>query len=44
MTTQNDSTFSEGRSTIRLPFFDGNDYSYWKNKIRIYLQTLDYEI
>ena len=30
--------------TTRLPFFDGNDYPYWKIRMRIYLQTLDYEI
>ncbi|KAK9180667.1 hypothetical protein WN944_023800 [Citrus x changshan-huyou] len=44
MATQNDSTFREGQSTIRPPFFDGNDYPYWKTMMRIYLQALDYEI
>ena len=38
MTTYNDSTFREGQSTIRPPFFDGNDYPYWKTRVRIYLQ------
>ena len=44
MTTYNDSTFREGQSIIRPPFFDGNDYPYWKTRMRIYLQALDYEI
>ena len=44
MTTQNDSTFREGQSTTRPPYFYGNDFPYWKTKMRIYLQALDYEI
>ena len=44
MATHNDSTFREGQSTIKPPFFDGNDYPYWKPRMRIYLQALDYEI
>ncbi|KAH9698219.1 hypothetical protein KPL71_023937 [Citrus sinensis] len=44
MTTQKHSTFREGQSTTRPPFFDGNDYPYWKTRMRIYLQALDYEI
>ncbi|KAK9217771.1 hypothetical protein WN943_006399 [Citrus x changshan-huyou] len=34
----------EGQSTTRPPYFDGNDYPYWKTRMRIYLQALDYEI
>ncbi|KAH9768444.1 hypothetical protein KPL71_011606 [Citrus sinensis] len=44
MATQNDSTFREGQSTTRPPYFDVNDYPYWKTRMRIYLQALDYEI
>ncbi|KAH9679831.1 hypothetical protein KPL71_026290 [Citrus sinensis] len=44
MATLNDSTFRKGQSTTRPPFFDGNDYAYWKTRMRIYLQALDYEI
>ncbi|KAH9684787.1 hypothetical protein KPL70_013662 [Citrus sinensis] len=44
MATLNDSTFREGQSTTRPPFFDDNDYAYWKTRMRIYLQALDYEI
>ena len=34
----------EGQSTTRPPFFDGNDYPYWKTRMRVFLQALDYEI
>ena len=34
----------EGQSTIRLPFFYGNDYPYWKIKMGVFLQGVDYEI
>ena len=34
----------EGPSTTRPPFFNSNDYPYWKTRMRIYLQALDYEI
>ena len=44
MTTQNDSTFREGQSTTRPPFFDGNVYPYSKTRIRSYFQSLDFEI
>ncbi|KAH9699792.1 Integrase catalytic domain-containing protein [Citrus sinensis] len=44
MATLNNSTFREGQSITRPPFFDGNDYAYWKTRMRIYLQALDYEI
>ncbi|KAH9751239.1 hypothetical protein KPL71_014213 [Citrus sinensis] len=44
MATQNDSTFREGQSTTRPSLFDRNDYPYWKTRMRIYLQALDYEI
>lgn len=44
MVGQNDFTFRKGQSTTRPPFFDENDYPYWKTKMRVYLQALDYEI
>ena len=34
----------EDQSTTRPPYFDGNDYPYWKIRMIIYLQALDYEI
>jgi hypothetical protein len=35
---------NEGASTSRSPLFDGNDYAYWKVKIIIYLQSVDYDL
>lgn len=34
----------EGFSTIRPPFFNGNDFNYWKARMRIYLQSVDYDL
>ena len=33
----------EGHSTTRPPFFDGNDYAYWKARMGIFLQAIDFE-
>ena len=44
MATQSDSTFREGHSTSRPLFFDENNYPYWRTRMRISLQALDYEI
>ena len=35
---------SEGHSTNRPPFFNGTSFAYWKNRIRIYVQSIDYEL
>src|SRR3954463_1789779 len=34
----------EGQSTQRPPLFDGNNYNYWKCRMRIYLQSFNLEI
>ena len=34
----------EDQSTTRPPFFNGNDYPYWKTRMRVFLQALDYEL
>ncbi|GAV90348.1 DUF4219 domain-containing protein, partial [Cephalotus follicularis] len=34
----------EGSSITRPPFFDGNNYSFWKTRMTIFLQSLDYEL
>src|SRR3954462_12476523 len=34
----------EGHSTQRPPLFDGNNYNYWKCRMRIYLQSFNLEI
>ncbi|GAV72350.1 zf-CCHC domain-containing protein/DUF4219 domain-containing protein/UBN2 domain-containing protein [Cephalotus follicularis] len=34
----------QGSSITRLPFFDGNNYSFWKTRMTIFLQSLDYQL
>ncbi|VFQ71650.1 unnamed protein product [Cuscuta campestris] len=34
----------EGQSTVRPPFFDGTNYSYWKERMRIFVQSNDFKI
>ncbi|VFQ94919.1 unnamed protein product [Cuscuta campestris] len=34
----------EGQSTVRPPFFDGTNYSYWKERMRIFIQSNDFKI
>ncbi|GAV74535.1 DUF4219 domain-containing protein [Cephalotus follicularis] len=34
----------EGSSISRSPFFDGNNYSFWKTRMTIFLQSLDYQL
>ncbi|VFR01352.1 unnamed protein product [Cuscuta campestris] len=34
---------AEGQSTTRPPLFDGNNYAYWKERMRIFIQSNDYD-
>ncbi|GAV91131.1 DUF4219 domain-containing protein [Cephalotus follicularis] len=34
----------EGSSITRPPFFDRNNYSFWKTRMTIFLQSLDYQL
>ena len=34
----------EGHSTNRPPLFNGSDYNYWKARMTIYLQSIDYSL
>ena len=34
----------EGNSTTRPPLFNGNNYGYWKVRMIIFLQSMDYEL
>ena len=36
--------FCEGQSTSRPRYFDGTNYTYWKARMKIYLQSIDYEL
>ncbi len=44
MTTQVGCSISEGQSTNRPPLFNGTNYTYWKARMRIFIQALDYEL
>ncbi|VFQ66028.1 unnamed protein product [Cuscuta campestris] len=33
---------SEGQSTTRPPLFDGTNYTYWKERMRIYIQSTNF--
>ena len=37
-------TLREGQSIIRPPFFDGANYSYWKERMQIFIQSTNYQI
>lgn len=34
----------EGQCTMRHPYFDRTNYSYWKCKMKVYIQSIDYAI
>ncbi|VFQ98655.1 unnamed protein product [Cuscuta campestris] len=34
----------EGQSTSRPPLFDGTNYSYWKERMRIYIRSTNFEL
>ena len=38
------SLLSEGYSTIRPPYFNGINYTYWKARMRIFIQAQDYDM
>ena len=44
MTTNFGCSLSEGQSTNRPPIFNGTNYNYWNNRMRIYIQSVDYEL
>ena len=44
MAAQVGSTFFEGQSTNRPPLFNGSNYSYWKARMKIFIQALDYDL
>ena len=35
-------TLFEGQFTTRPPFFNGENYPYWKKRMRIFIQSTDY--
>ncbi|MED6189835.1 hypothetical protein PIB30_099895 [Stylosanthes scabra] len=43
-TSFNNNNNNEGLSTTRPPLFNGTNYSYWKNKMRIWIRAQDIRI
>ena len=43
MATEFTSSQFKGHVTQRPPLFDGSNYNYWKCRMKIYLQSLNYE-
>ena len=37
-------TLARGQSTNRPPFSNGINYSYWKERMRIFIQSTDYDL
>ena len=35
---------AEGHSISRPPYFDGTRYSYWKNRMEVFIDAQDYEV
>ena len=44
MATSSTSQFKEGHSTQRPPLFDGSNYNYWKCRMKIYLQSIGFDL
>ena len=44
MATNFENSLDKGQSTNRPPSFNGINYNYWKNRMRIYIQSVDYEL
>ena len=38
------SSFVEGQSIHRPPFFDGINYNYWKCRMQVYLKSIDFDL
>ena len=39
-----ESLFAKGHSTLSPPMFDGTNYTYWKARIRVFIQANDYKM
>ena len=37
-------SLGEGQSIFKPPLFSWKDYSYWKNRIKYFIQSHDYEV
>ena len=44
MATHIGTSLAEGQSTNRPPLFNGSNYTYWKARMKIFIQALDYDM
>ena len=44
MATPIGSSFTEDQSTSRPPLFNSTNYTFWKARMKIFIQTLDYDM
>ena len=44
MATSSTNSHVEGLSTSRPPSFNGSDYSHWKARMKIYFQSIDFDL
>lgn len=44
MTTLGFIPFTDSQSITKPPFFNGNNYSYWKNRMKFFLLSIDYDL
>ena len=44
MASSSNNNIIKGQSINRPPFFDGNNYSYWKCRLIIYLKSINIDI
>ena len=44
MATQVGTSLAEGQSTKRSSLFNGSNYTYWKARMKIFIQALDYDM
>ena len=44
MATHVGTSLAEGQSTNRPPLFNGSNYTYWKARMKIFIQALDYDM
>ena len=44
MATQVGTSLAEGQSTNRPPLFNGSNYTYWKARMKIFIQALNYDM
>ena len=44
MATQVGTSLAEGQSTNRPSLFNGSNYTYWKARMKIFIQALDYDM